>query len=60
VTKGAKPSVIQLWADNAFPEAAGDVVIAALRTASAELELGALPTVEVGRTRVRLLRLGRA
>jgi predicted nuclease of predicted toxin-antitoxin system len=59
VTKGAKPSVVQLRADNVSPEAAGAVVIAALRTASAELELGSLLTVDAGRARVRLLPLSR-
>ena len=59
VTKGAKPSVVQLRADNVSPEAASAVVIAALRTALAELELGALLTVEAGRARVRLLPLSR-
>jgi predicted nuclease of predicted toxin-antitoxin system len=59
MTKGAKPSVVQLRADDVSPEAAGAVVIAALRTASAELELGALLTVDAGRARVRLLPLSR-
>lgn len=57
VTKGAKPSVVQLRADDVSPEAAGAVVIAALRTASTELELGALLTVDAGRARVSLLPL---
>ena len=59
VTKGAKPSVVQLRADDVRPEAVATIVIAALRTAAAELELGALLTVDAGRARVRLLPLSR-
>ncbi|MFW5679683.1 MAG: DUF5615 family PIN-like protein [Pseudomonadota bacterium] len=58
VTKGAKPSVVQLRADNVTPEAAAAIVIAALNAAPIELELGALVTVDAGRARVRLLPLG--
>ena len=59
VTKGAKPSVVQLRADDVTPEAAAALVMAALNAASIELELGALVTVDAGRARVRLLPLGR-
>ncbi len=57
VTKGAKPSVVQLRADDVTPEAAAAIVIAALNAASIELELRALLTVDAGRARVRLLPL---
>ncbi len=49
MTNGAKPSVVQLRADNVTPEAADALVVAALDAASMELELGALLTVDVGR-----------
>ena len=58
VTKGAKPSMAQLRADDVKPEAAAAIVIAALNAAPIELELGALVTVDAGRARVRLLPLG--
>jgi len=58
VAKGAKPSVVQLRADNVTPEAAALVVIAAIHAASTELELGALLTVDAGQARVRVLPLG--
>jgi len=58
VTNGAKPSVVQLRADDVSPEAAAAVVIAALNAASTELERGALLTVDAARARLRLLPLG--
>jgi len=56
-TKGKKPSVIQLRARNISPEAAGSTIIAALRHTIAELEAGALLTVDSDRTRIRILPL---
>jgi predicted nuclease of predicted toxin-antitoxin system len=56
-TKGKKPSVIQLRAQNLTPEAAGTTIISALRHSIAELEAGALLTVDVNRTRIRVLPL---
>ncbi len=55
VTHGKKPSVVQVRADDVSPEAISKKVIAALRQMAVELEQGALLTVDVNRTRLRLL-----
>jgi predicted nuclease of predicted toxin-antitoxin system len=52
---GAKPSVVQVRADDVSPQAIGAQVVAALRQMSTELEEGALLTVDVARTRLRVL-----
>jgi predicted nuclease of predicted toxin-antitoxin system len=57
VTKGAKPSVLQRRAGDVSPEVAAAVVIAAPNAASADLERGALLTVDAARARIRLLPL---
>jgi predicted nuclease of predicted toxin-antitoxin system len=56
-TKGAKPSLVQIRARNITPEAVGNQIVAALRHAAAELEAGALLTVDADRMRIRLLPL---
>lgn len=56
-TGGAKPSVVQIRADDISPGAIGSRVNQALRQMASELERGALLTVEPGRARVRLLPL---
>ena len=56
-TKGKKPSVIQVRAQNITPEAVGITIIAALRLTTAELEAGAILTIDADRTRIRLLPL---
>lgn len=56
-TQGAKPSVVQIRADDVSPEAIAAPVIAALTQMQAELTEGALLTIEPGRTRMRLLPL---
>ena len=53
----AKPSVVQIRADDINPSSIGDKVIRALRQMAPELERGALVTVEPGRSRLRLLPL---
>jgi predicted nuclease of predicted toxin-antitoxin system len=55
VTHGEKPSVVQIRAENVSPDVIGWSVIAALRQMAAELEEGALITVDPKRTRLRLL-----
>jgi predicted nuclease of predicted toxin-antitoxin system len=56
-TKGKKPSVVQIRSQNVTPEAIGVQVVAAFRATMAELEAGALLTIEPERTRIRLLPL---
>lgn len=59
-THGEKPSVVQIRADDLRPEVIGTQVVAALKQMEAELEEGALLTVDPNRTRLRLLPLHRA
>lgn len=56
-TQGAKPSVVQIRADDVNPDVIGSQVIAALQQMSDELARGALLTIEPGRTRLRILPL---
>jgi predicted nuclease of predicted toxin-antitoxin system len=56
-TKGKKPSVVQVRAQNISPESIGPQIVAALRHTANELELGALLTIDPNRTRIRLLPL---
>lgn len=56
-SKGNKPSVVQIRADDNSPEAVGAQVVAALRQLADELKAGALVTVEPSRSRLRLLPL---
>jgi len=58
VTHGKKPSVIQIRAEDVSVEFIGKQTVAALRHMQAELEAGALLTIEAGRTRLRLLPIG--
>lgn len=56
-TGGAKPSVVQIRAEDVRPEAIGPALVAALRQMAPDLEAGALVTVEPKRARLRLLPL---
>lgn len=56
-SKGHKPSVVQLRAENVLPEAWLPQVIDALRVAENDLAQGALLTIEPARHRIRLLPL---
>jgi predicted nuclease of predicted toxin-antitoxin system len=56
-TNGAKPSVVQFRAGDLSPDTIGRHLIDALRRMEAELERGALLTIEPGRARMRLLPL---
>jgi len=56
-TKGKKPSVVQVRAQNISPEAIGPQIVAALRHTTTELAAGALLTIDPDRTRIRLLPL---
>jgi len=59
-TKGDKPSVVQIRAENVSPAATASLVIGALRQMEAALDEGALVTVDPVRTRLRVLPLRRA
>jgi predicted nuclease of predicted toxin-antitoxin system len=56
-THGDKPSVVQIRSDDVSPDVIGGIVIDALRQMNAELEDGALLTIDTHRTRIRLLPL---
>lgn len=56
-TQGEKPSVVQIRSEDVRPVAIGSQVVNALRQMHAELDQGALLTIDVGRTRLRLLPL---
>lgn len=55
VTHGKKPSVVQIRAEDVSVEGIGNWTVMALRSMAAELEAGALITIEPDRTRLRLL-----
>ncbi|SBT07665.1 conserved hypothetical protein [Candidatus Accumulibacter aalborgensis] len=52
-----KPSVVQIRAEDVSPNAIGKQVIVALLQMAAELEEGALLTIDPNRTRLRVLPL---
>jgi predicted nuclease of predicted toxin-antitoxin system len=56
-THGEKPSVVQIRAEDVSPDVIGNQVIVALRQMAAELEDGVLFTVDLNRTRLRVLPL---
>lgn len=56
-TQGEKPSVVQIRALDVSPDVIGKQVIVALGQVAAELEAGALLTVDPNRTRLRILPL---
>lgn len=56
-THGDKPSVVQIRAEDVSPDVIGRPVVNALRQMTAELDEGALLTIDPNRTRVRLLPL---
>ena len=57
-TQGAKPSVVQIRAEDVRPETVSPTLIEALRQMAAQLEEGALLTVDPARARLRVLPLG--
>lgn len=56
-TNDSKPSVVQIRAVNLAPDHLSSLIIAALRQCAAELESGALLTIDAERRRLRLLPL---
>lgn len=57
-TKARGPSVLQLRNDLLTPEAMGGTVLSALKQTRAELESGALVSLDAARARLRVLPLG--
>ena len=56
-TQDAKPSVIQIRAEDVRPETAGQVLIEAVRQMAPQLAEGALVTIDPARARLRILPL---
>ena len=54
---GEKPSVVQIRAQDVSPDAIGEKVAIAVHQMTAELEEGALLTIDPNRTRMRVLPL---
>ena len=57
VTHGKKPSVAQIRSQDISPDIIGKQILAALSIVQAELQAGALLTIELDRTRLHLLPL---
>ena len=57
-TQRRKPSVVQIRSGTLTPKVIGSVVLTAIRQSFQELEEGALVSVDVGRSRLRVLPLG--
>jgi predicted nuclease of predicted toxin-antitoxin system len=55
--RGSRPSVVQIRSDLLTPDSIGGSVVAALHQASQELSVGALVSVDAGRSRLRILPL---
>ena len=53
--RSAKPSVVQIRAQDVNPDVIGKQVVAGVQQMSAELEQGAVLTVDLRRTRLRIL-----
>jgi len=58
VSRGEKPSVVQIRSDNVSPDVIAPSVISFLRQMAPQLEAGALLTVHPSRARLILLPLG--
>ena len=54
-THGDKPSVVQIRSEDVSPDVIGKSIIVALRQMTAELEEGALVTLDPNRPRLRVL-----
>ena len=60
LTQAVAPSVFQIRVQDTLPDAIGERVVSGLRQFQTELELGALVTVDVQRSRARILPIGRS
>jgi predicted nuclease of predicted toxin-antitoxin system len=56
-TRAGKPSVVQIRADDVFPDSTAALVVSAVRRVAADIETGALITIDTKKTRVHLLPL---
>ena len=56
-THGLKPSVVQIRSEGVNPDVIGKLVVDALRQMNADLNNGALLTIDTNRTRLRILPL---
>jgi predicted nuclease of predicted toxin-antitoxin system len=56
-THNDKPSIIQIRTGDIDPSITAQLVITAIRTASEEIEKGALITIDLNKTRIRILPL---
>ena len=56
-THGLKPSVVQIRSEDVNPDVIGKLVVDALRQMNADLNNGALLTIDTNRTRLRILPL---
>jgi len=56
-THGLKPSVVQIRSEDVSPDAIGKLVVEAVRQMNADLDSGALLTIDANRTRLRILPL---
>jgi len=57
ITRGKKPSVIQTRTGNVGPDRIGNLVVSAIKLLAADIDRGALVTIDQHRTRVTLLPL---
>jgi len=55
ITKGEKPSVIQIRADVLGPDRIGSIVASAIKRLAIDIDRGALVTIDPHKTRVALL-----
>jgi predicted nuclease of predicted toxin-antitoxin system len=58
-TRQAKPSVLQVRSDDLSPDAIGAMVVRSIRQGGAELENGAILSIDTARARLRILPLER-
>jgi predicted nuclease of predicted toxin-antitoxin system len=58
-TNADSPSVVQMRTQETFPNIVGDIVIAAIAQFRQELEIGALISIDIQRSRVRILPIGK-
>jgi predicted nuclease of predicted toxin-antitoxin system len=56
-SRAGKPSVVQIRARDVLPSAAAPLVVSAVRRVAADIETGALVTIDTKKTRVHLLPL---